>query len=51
MDNNQILEHVLACVRRLEDKVEILSKKMGVEPTGKGDGEKRCLPGFNECRF
>ena len=51
MNNDKILEDLLARVQKLEDKVEVLSKKVGVEPAKESDGQKRCLPGFNECKL
>lgn len=52
MNNDKILEDLLARVQKLEDKVDALSKKVGVEePAAAADGKKRCLPGFNECQL
>lgn len=51
MDNNKVLEDLLARVQKLEAQVDVLSKKVGVEPAAEATGEKRCLPGFNECQI
>ena len=39
MNNDKVIEEMLARIQALEEKVAALS----------GDGEKQCLPGYNEC--
>ena len=46
MNNEKIIEELVARVEALEAKVAALSKKVGIEEDEKGN---RCLPGFNSC--
>lgn len=50
MNNDKMIEELLARVQALEAKVAALS---GEETNNKSDEgkEKRCLPGFNECQL
>ena len=41
MNNDKVIEEMLARIQALEEKVAALSEA--------GDGEKQCLPGYNEC--
>mgnify|MGYP000912112490 CR=1 FL=1 len=44
MNNDKVIEEMLARIQALEEKVAALSGE-----DKKEDGEKQCLPGYNEC--
>ena len=46
MNNDKVIEEMLARIQALEEKVAALS---GEDKKEAGDGEKQCLPGYNEC--
>ena len=47
MNNDKVIEELLARIEALEAKVAELSGKDKNSETG--SGEKQCLPGYNEC--
>lgn len=51
MDNNKLLQDLIARVQKLEAQVDAFSKKEKAQPSVVVEGKKRCLPGFNECQI
>ena len=46
MNKDKVIEEMLARIQALEEKVAALT---GEDKKEAGDGEKQCLPGYNEC--
>ncbi|MBS5344743.1 MAG: hypothetical protein KHX91_09350 [Clostridium sp.] len=46
MNNDKVIEEMLARIQALEEKVAALT---GENKNESGTGEKQCLPGYNEC--
>ena len=44
MNNDKVIEEMLARIQALEEKVAALT---GEDKKEAGDGEKQCLPGYN----
>lgn len=47
MNNDKVIEEMLARIEELEKKVAALSGEDKKDESG--NGEKQCLPGYNEC--
>ena len=45
MNNDKVIEEMLARIQALEEKLLHYPAKIKEA----GDGEKQCLPGYNEC--